>query len=68
MRPRQVRYQAALRPDSEASLILNYLCDGHPSRTRSQPKNVSKLYQNPFSLDLDRIKTLRLVGLPVDLL
>jgi hypothetical protein len=47
-RPRQVRYQAALRPDRGSFLDFKLLLD-RPSipRPHSQPKNVSKLYQNP---------------------
>ena len=36
MRPRQVRYQAALRPDSSASLILNHF--PRPWRVGSVPE------------------------------
>jgi hypothetical protein len=39
----------------------------HPETRFSAQKRI-KTVSKPFSLDLDRIKTLRLVGLPVDLL
>jgi hypothetical protein len=67
LRPRQVRYQAALRPDICWSLDSKTLLTEHPSlnplSASKRIKTVSKL----FSLHLDRIKTLRLVGVPVDL-
>jgi hypothetical protein len=49
-------------------LILNYLRVEHPSRNSFSAQKRIKTVSKPFSLDLDRIKTLRLVGLPVDLL
>src|SRR5712692_5555330 len=54
-------------PTFEASLILNYFSTDHPFRNplpaSKRIKTVSKL----CSLHLCRIKTLRLVGLPVNL-
>ncbi|SPE25346.1 hypothetical protein SBA3_1180004 [Candidatus Sulfopaludibacter sp. SbA3] len=40
IRPRQVRYQAALRPDISTSLILKYFAEsrnGHPVFTVAEP-------------------------------
>ena len=61
LRPRQVRYQAALRPDSFASLILNHFHEQGHSRLLPLPrllcnpcrncvKTVPKLYQFTFAV------------------
>jgi len=48
-------------------LILNHFSIDHPSLNSFSASKRIKTVSKPRSLHLDRIKTLRLVGLPVDL-
>jgi hypothetical protein len=59
LRPRQVRYRAARRPDIEASLILKHFRTEHPSKIQVSASNLIKTISKPASLHLDRIKTIR---------
>ena len=54
-------------PTSEASLILNHFLIDHPSRNPFSAQKRIKTVSKPRSLHVDRIKTLRLVGLAIDL-
>jgi hypothetical protein len=82
VRPRQVRYQAALRPDSIASLILNHFQKRHHYPrfrfTSFLVQTVSKLCQNPsvhpcvitdvlIDLLIDLLIKVLLVRLPIQL-
>ena len=55
-------------PTSEASLILNHFSIEHPFRYPLSTSKRIKTVSKPRSLHLHRIKTLRFVSLPVDLL
>ena len=55
-------------PTCEATLILNHFSTEHPFKSPLPASQRIKMYQNPHSQHLDRIKTPLLVGLPVDLL
>jgi hypothetical protein len=78
VRPRQVRYQAALRPDSIVSLILNHFQKTSPLRKVSFCfilGAVSKLCQNPSvhprciitDVLIDLLIKVLLVRLPIQL-
>src|SRR5690348_2165577 len=54
-------------PTGKASLILNHFSFDHPCQNSFSARKRIKTVSKPHSMHLDRIKTLRLIGVPIDL-